>query len=100
MNILGVSAFYHDSAAALVQDGQTAAAQEERFTRRKGDASFPAHAITYCLRAGQLKLQDLDAVVFYEKPLLKAERLIETYLGIAPRGLRSFAAAIPTWLRE
>jgi carbamoyltransferase len=101
MNILGLSAFYHDSAAALVQDGCiVAAAQEERFTRRKGDASFPAHAISYCLYAGQLKLQDLDAVVFYEKPLLKAERLMETYLGIAPRGLPSFAAAMPTWLRE
>jgi carbamoyltransferase len=101
MNILGLSAFYHDSAAALVQDGLiVAAAQEERFTRRKGDASFPAHAIAYCLHAGQLKLQDLDAVVFYEKPLLKAERLMETYLGIAPRGLPSFAAAMPTWLRE
>lgn len=101
MNILGISAFYHDSAAALVQDGTiVAAAQEERFTRRKGDASFPSHAVAYCLQAGSLKLQDLDAVVFYEKPLLKADRLLETYLATAPRGLRSFVAAIPTFLRE
>jgi carbamoyltransferase len=101
MNILGLSAFYHDSAAALVQDGEVvAAAQEERFTRRKGDASFPHSAVAYCLGAGGVKLRDLDAVVFYEKPLLKAERLLETYLATAPRGLRSFFAAIPTWLRE
>jgi carbamoyltransferase len=101
MNILGISAFYHDSAAALVQEGRiAAAAQEERFTRRKHDPSFPAKAVAYCLREGGLQVGDLDAVAFYEKPLLKAERLLETYLGTAPRGLRSFLAAIPTWLRD
>src|SRR5437868_1261017 len=101
MRILGISAFYHDSAAALVQDGYiVAAAQEERFTRRKHDPSFPTHAIAYCLHAGGIKLRELDAVVFYEKPLLKAERLLETYLATAPRGLRSFLTAIPTWLHD
>jgi len=101
MNILGISAFYHDSAAALVQDGViVAAAQEERFTRRKHDASFPANAVAYCLREAGITVADLDAVVFYEKPLVKADRLIETYLGVAPGGLRSFSMAIPTWLRE
>lgn len=101
MYILGISAFYHDSAAALVQDGTIiAAAQEERFTRRKHDPSFPGNAIELCLREARIEVQDLDAVVFYEKPLRKAERLVETYLGVAPRGLRSFSAAIPTWLRE
>jgi carbamoyltransferase len=101
MYILGISAFYHDSAAALVRDGEiVAAAQEERFTRRKHDASFPTHAVNYCLRTGGIKAKDLDAVVFYEKPFLKAERLLETYLGVAPRGLKSFSMAIPTWLRE
>ena len=101
MNILGISAFYHDSAAALVQDGMiVAAAQEERFTRRKHDASFPANAVSYCLHEAGITAADLNAVVFYEKPLVKADRLIETYLGVAPSGLRSFALAIPTWLRE
>ena len=101
MNILGISAFYHDSAAALVQDGViVAAAQEERFTRRKHDAAFPTNAVAYCLREVGITAADLDAVVFYEKPLVKADRLIETYLGVAPSGLRSFAMAIPTWLRE
>ena len=101
MNILGISAFYHDSAAALVQDGViVAAAQEERFTRRKHDASFPTNAVAYCLREAGITTADLDAVVFYEKPLVKADRLIETYLGVAPSGLRSFSLAIPTWLRE
>ena len=101
MNILGISAFYHDSAAALVQDGViVAAAQEERFTRRKHDAAFPTNAVAYCLREVGITAADLDAAVFYEKPLVKADRLIETYLGVAPRGLRSFAMAIPTWLRE
>jgi carbamoyltransferase len=101
MNILGVSAFYHDSAAALVQDGViVAAAQEERFTRRKHDASFPSNAVAYCLREAGITTADLDAVVFYEKPLVKADRLIETYLGVAPRGLKSFYVALPTWLRE
>jgi len=101
MNILGISAFYHDSAAALIRDGYiVGAAQEERFTRRKHDPGFPARAAAYCLQAGGIEAKDLDAVVFYEKPLLKAERLLETYLSVAPRGLRSFLAAIPTWLRE
>ena len=101
MNILGLSAFYHDSAAALVQDGViVAAAQEERFTRRKHDASFPSNAVAYCLREAGITAADLDTVVFYEKPLVKADRLIETYLGVAPHGLRSFSMAIPTWLRE
>jgi carbamoyltransferase len=101
MNILGISAFYHDSAAAMVQDGEIiAAAQEERFTRRKHDPSFPANAVAYCLREAKLAAPDLDAVVFYEKPLVKAERLVETYLGVAPHGLRSFSTAIPTWLYE
>jgi carbamoyltransferase len=101
MNILGLSAFYHDSAAALVQDGEiVAAAQEERFTRIRHDAAFPARAVEYCLRAGGVTAGDLDAVVFYEKPFVKAERLLETYLGTAPSGLRSFVAALPTWLSE
>jgi carbamoyltransferase len=101
MNILGLSAFYHDSAAALIQDGEiVAAAQEERFTRIRHDAAFPSKAVEFCLRRGGLTQGDLDAVVFYEKPFIKAERLLETYLGTAPSGLRSFVAAIPTWLSE
>jgi carbamoyltransferase len=101
MNILGISAFYHDSAAALVQDGViVAAAQEERFTRRKHDAAFPENAVFYCLQEAGITTEQLNAVVFYEKPFVKADRLIETYLGVAPSGLRSFATAIPTWLRE
>ncbi|MBX3747553.1 MAG: carbamoyltransferase [Verrucomicrobiae bacterium] len=99
--ILGISAFYHDSAAALVVDGRiVAAAQEERFTRRKHDARFPSHAVRFCLEAGALTARDLDYVAFYEKPLVKFERLIETYLAFAPRGFPSFRLAIPTWLRE
>lgn len=101
MHILGISAFYHDSAAALIRDGEiVAAAQEERFTRIKQDASYPRRAVEYCLREAGIGVADLDAVAFYEKPLLKAERLLETYVGVAPRGLRSFLTAIPTWLRE
>jgi len=101
MHILGISAFYHDSAAALVRDGEiVAAAQEERFTRRRHDAAFPQRALQYCLRAAGISERELDAVVFYEKPLIKVERLLETYLGVAPRGWRSFLTAIPTWLRE
>jgi carbamoyltransferase len=100
MNILGISAFYHDS-AAIVRDGNiVAAAQEERFTRRKHDAAFPKNAIAYCLREAKIGPAQLDAVVFYEKPLIKAERLWETYLGVAPRGFKSFIKAIPTWLRD
>jgi carbamoyltransferase len=101
LRILGVSAFYHDSAAALVDQGRVvAAAQEERFTRRKHDARFPHHAIAYCLAEGRVRLDDVDHVVFYDKPFLKFERLLETYLAFAPRGYQSFAMAIPVWLRE
>jgi carbamoyltransferase len=101
MNVLGISAFYHDSAACLlVGDDIIAAAQEERFTRIKGDERFPRHASTYCLHEAGITVSDLDAVVFYEKPLLKFERLIETYLDIAPRGLRSFRRAAPLWLKD
>jgi len=101
VRVLGISAYYHDSAAALVVDGAiVAAAQEERFTRRKQDASFPMHAIRYCLAEGGVRLADVDAVVFYEKPFLKFERLLETYLSVVPRGFRQFVMAMPLWLRE
>src|ERR1700742_4048590 len=101
MRILGISAFYHDSAAALVEDGRiVAAAQEERFTRKKHDASFPHNAIAYCLDAVGAKLSGIDHVAFYDKPFLKFERLLETYIAFAPRGFRSFQMAIPLWLRE
>src|SRR5262249_7448304 len=99
--ILGISAFYHDSAAALVIDGNiTAAAQEERFSRKKHDAGFPARAIDFCLSSAGLKAEELDYVVFYDKPLTKFERLLETYLAYAPAGFRSFAAAMPVWLKD
>jgi carbamoyltransferase len=99
--ILGLSAFYHDAAAALVVDGRiVAAAQEERFTRRKHDESFPRHAVDYCLRTAGLTAARLDHVVFYEKPLLKFERLLETYLAVAPAGIRSFFKAAPQWVHE
>ncbi len=99
--VLGISAFYHDSAAALVVDGKiVAAAQEERFTRIKHTADFPVHAITYCLEEGGYSIDELDAVVFYDKPLLKFERLLETYYAFAPKGLTSFLKAIPVWLRD
>jgi carbamoyltransferase len=99
--ILGISAFYHDSAAALVIDGEVvAAAQEERFTRKKHDAGFPAHAVRYCLRQAGLEAAQLDAVGFYEKPLQKFDRLLETYLAFAPRGYRSFLMALPLWLDQ
>src|SRR4026208_812429 len=99
--ILGISAFYHDSAAALVRDGEiVAAAQEERFTRKKHDASFPQHAIDYCLKAASLAPGQGDYVCFYEKPLRKFERLLETYLAFAPSGFRSFKMALPLWLKE
>ena len=101
MRILGISAFYHDSAAALLEDGRiVAAAQEERFTRKKHDARFPLHAIRYCLTEGGIALGDLDRVVFYDKPFVKFERLLETYLSFAPRGYKTFRMAIPLWLRE
>jgi carbamoyltransferase len=99
--ILGVSAFYHDSAACLLKDGYiVAAAQEERFTRKKHDAGFPVNALRYCLKEGQISVQDLACLVFYDKPLVKFERLLETYLAFAPRGLRSFLAAMPVWLKD
>jgi carbamoyltransferase len=100
-HILGLSAYYHDSAAALLKDGQiVAAAQEERFTRKKHDAGFPRLAIEYCLDEAGVSLADIDAVVFYDKPLVKFERLLETYLSYAPNGFRSFLAAMPVWLKE
>ncbi len=100
-NILGISAFYHDSAAALVVDGVlVAASQEERFTRKKHDPAFPAGAIRFCLESQQLKLSDIDYIVFYEKPMIKFERLLETYLSYAPQGLPSFLKAMPVWLKE
>jgi carbamoyltransferase len=101
MHIVGISAFYHDSAAALVTDGRiVAAAQEERFTRKKNDADFPRRALAYCLEAGGVDLNDIDHVVFYDKPFLKFERLLETYLSFAPQGFSSFRMAIPLWIRE
>src|SRR5262245_30395761 len=101
MRVLGVSAFYHDSAAALVEDGRVvAAAQEERFTRKKFDADYPRNAIAYCLSVGRIKLDDVDYVAFYDKPFLKFERLLETYLAFSPRGFQSFRMALPLWLRE
>ena len=101
MLVLGISAFYHDSAAALVRDGGiVAAAQEERFTRKKHDPGFPANAIAYCLKEAKTGADGIDRVVFYEKPFLKFERLIETYLAFAPRGFASFRKAMPLWISE
>ena len=101
MNILGISAYYHDSAAALVCDGKIiAAAQEERFSRKKHDARFPQNAISYCLKEANIELLDLDQIVFYDKPLVKFERLLETYLSYAPKGFQSFLMAMPIWLKE
>jgi carbamoyltransferase len=101
MRVLGISAFYHDSAASLVEDGRiVAAAQEERFTRKKHDSSFPKNAVAYCLEEANARLDELDHIVFYDKPFLKFERLLETYLTLAPRGFRSFQMAIPLWLKE
>lgn len=101
VTILGISAYYHDSAASLIKDGKiVAAAQEERFTRKKHDANFPANAIQYCLDAAGISLVDVDHITFYDKPLIKFERLMETYLSYAPRGFRSFLMAIPVWLKE
>src|SRR5262245_2016014 len=99
--ILGISAFYHDSAACLVRDGQIiAAAQEERFTRKKHDAGFPKHAVAYCLREGQIGIGDVNYVAFYEKPFLKFDRILHSYLAYAPVGLRSFLKAVPLWIKE
>lgn len=101
MNILGISAFYHDSAACLVQDGKiVSAVQEERFTRKKHDDRFPVHAVTYCLEEAGLTIDELDAIAFYDKPFLKFERLLETYLSFAPKGVKSFITAMPVWLKE
>jgi carbamoyltransferase len=101
MNVLGISAYYHDSAACLVQDGNiVAAAQEERFTRKKHDEGFPSNAIEYCLRTGGVGAQGIDVVSFYEKPLTKFLRLATTYGAIAPRGFGSFARAMPVWIQN
>ena len=97
--ILGLSAYYHDSAACLVVDGEiVAAAQEERFTRIKHDAGFPSHAVGYCLKQAGLSIDEIDLIGFYEKPLVKFSRLLETYVACAPRGLRSYLMAMPEWL--
>ena len=101
MYILGISAFYHDSAACLLKDGEIiAAAQEERFTRKKHDSRFPKNAIQYCIEEAQISVNQIDNVVFYEKPFLKFERLLETYLAFAPKGFISFARAMPVWIKE
>jgi len=101
MYILGISAYYHDSAAALVADGDIlTAVQEERFSRKKHDARFPVNAVEYCLKENKIRLSDVDSVVFYDKPLVKFERLLDTYLSYAPKGFRSFLAAMPIWLKE
>ena len=101
MRVLGISAFYHDSAAALIEDGHlVGAAQEERFTRKKHDSGFPQNAVQYCLDSADIKLGDVDYVAFYDKPFLKFERLLETYLAYAPRGFNSFRMAMPLWLKE
>ena len=99
--ILGISAFYHDSAATILVDGKiVAAAQEERFTRKKHDSSYPFHAIEFVLKYANLKLNDIDQIVFFEKPFLKFERLLETYVAFAPRGFMSFCKAMPVWLKD
>ena len=101
MYILGISAFYHDSAAAIIKDGEViAAAQEERFSRKKHDAGFPSKAICYCLKEAGITIDEIEAVVFYDKPLLKFERLLETYYAFAPKGFASFLLAMPIWLNE
>ena len=99
--ILGISAFYHDSAAALIHDGEIiAAAQEERFSRLKHDSSFPIQAIRFCLTESGWSIDELDAIIYFEKPLLKFERLLQTYYAFAPSGLLSFLSAMPSWLNE
>src|SRR5262249_48090102 len=101
MHILGISAFYHDSAAALISDRKGgAAAQEERFTRKKHDSGYPANAIAYCLAEAGLAMDELDFVAFYDKPFLKFERLIETFVALAPRGFDLFRTAMPIWIKE
>ena len=100
-SILGISAFYHDSAAALIIDGKIiAAVQEERFTRKKHDASYPTNAVKFVLQNSSLRLSEIDYIVFFEKPFLKFERLLETYLAFSPKGFKSFSASMPIWLRE
>ena len=99
--ILGISAFYHDSAAALIKDGNIiSAAQEERFSRKKHDARYPYNAINFILEDSNIKLNEIDHIVFFEKPFLKFERLLETYMAFAPRGFKSFSLSMPIWLRE
>jgi len=101
MRILGISAFYHDSAAALLENGEViAAAQEERFTRKKHDPGFPTNAVKFCLEYAGISVNQLDAIVFYDKPLLKFERLLETYYAYAPKGLSSFMMSMPVWIKE
>ncbi|CAN0533125.1 unnamed protein product, partial [Scytosiphon promiscuus] len=101
MYILGISAFYHDSAACLIKDGKiVAAAQEERFTRKKHDAGFPQNAISYCVEEAQISSSDIDHIVFFEKPFIKFERLIETYLAFALKGFASFASSMPIWIKD
>ena len=100
-SILGISAFYHDSAAAILLDGKiVAAAQEERFSRKKHDPRYPFNAIKYVLKESKLKISDIDYIVFFEKPFLKFERLLETYMAFAPKGFKSFSLSMPIWLRE
>jgi len=100
-SILGISAFYHDSAAALIIDGKVvAAAQEERFTRTKHDSNYPFNAVEFVLKYSNLKLSQVDHIVFYEKPFLKFERLLETYVAFAPRGFKSFCKSMPIWLKD
>ena len=100
-SILGISAFYHDSAAALIIDGEiVSAVQEERFTRKKHDPTYPLNAINFVLKNSKMKLSDIDHIVFFEKPFLKFERLLETYLAMAPKGFKSFSLSMPIWLRE
>ena len=101
IKILGISAFYHDSAAALIVDGEIiSAVQEERFSRKKHDPSYPVNSINYILKTNNLKLSEIDYIVFFEKPFLKFERLLETYLAFAPKGFKSFSLSMPIWLRE
>ena len=101
MYVLGISAFYHDSAACILKNGEIiAAAQEERFTRKKHDQSFPFNAIKYCLKEAKIPASDIDIVAYYDKPFLKFERILETYLSFAPRGLSSFLKAVPIWIKK
>ena len=100
-SILGISAFYHDSAAALIVNGDiVAAAQEERFSRKKHDPRYPFNAVNYVLSEGRIKLSEVDHIVFFEKPFLKFERLLETYMAFAPKGFKSFCKAMPIWIKE